>query len=178
MGAILMGQIVVITAVGQDRAGVIAALTGAVYHMGGNLDDATMTRLHGAFACMVSARLPDGATPADLSDALRPIAAELELAVTVQPVLDTHSDAPPDTLLTISGADKRGIVAQVTKALAARGVNITDMDTRVAGGANAPVYICLLEASVGNRDISADLDALRAALGVDIRARPLDSEAL
>ena len=70
-----MSEIVVITAVGQDRPGIIAALAGAVYDLGGNLDDATMTRLHGAFAAMLSAKLPPGKTPEDARAVLAPAAA-------------------------------------------------------------------------------------------------------
>ena len=50
--------VVVVTAVGRDQPGIIAALAKAVFDLGGNLDDATMTRLHGAFSTMVAARLP------------------------------------------------------------------------------------------------------------------------
>ena len=58
-------------------------------------------------------------------------------------------ETAPDHLLTVYGADKPGIVHQVTSRLAALGVNITDMDTRVAGMENAPVYVMLLELATG-----------------------------
>jgi glycine cleavage system transcriptional repressor len=170
--------IIVITAVGRDRPGIIAALARAVYDLGGNLDDATMTRLHGAFAAMVAARLPPGRTLDDARAALAPVASALGLTLAVQAVPDAHTDAPADALLTVYGADKPGIVHQVTQALAARGVNITDMDTRLAGTPDAPVYVMLLEVAAGDRDLSADLDSLRADLGVDITLRALDAEAL
>ncbi len=173
-----MKQIVVITAVGRDQPGIIAALTGAVYDLGGNLDDATMTRLHGAFATMVSARLPLTQSAASVQSALAPVAQRLGLTVTVQAVADEHADAPPDALLTVYGADRPGIVHAVTSRLGARGVNITDMDTRVAGSPETPVYVMLLEASVGDRDLADDLAALRADLGVVITVQDLDREAL
>jgi len=170
--------VVVITAVGRDRPGIIAALARAVYDLGGNLDDATMTRLHGAFAAMVAARLPAGRTLDDARAALAPVASALGLTLAVQAVADAHTDAPADALLTVYGADRPGIVHQVTAALAARGVNITDMDTRLAGGPGAPVFVMLLEVAAGERDLAADLAALRGALGVDITVRALDAEAL
>lgn len=173
-----MSQIVVITAVGQDKPGIIAALSGVVYDLGGNLDDATMTRLHGAFATMVSARLPDDQPTAAVSEALAPIAERLGLTVTVQAVPDEHTDAAPDTLLTVYGADRPGIVHAVTSRLGARNVNITDMDTRVAGTADTPVYVMLLEISAGETDLADDLAALRSDLGVIITVQALDREAL
>ena len=170
--------VVVITAVGRDKPGIIAALARAVLDLGGNLDDATMTRLHGAFATMVVARLPMGKTEADARAALAPVAEEMGLTVTVQSVPDAHSETPPDTLLTVYGADKPGIVHAVASLLAARGINITDMDTRLAGTAESPVYVMLLEAVAGDLDLTGDLADLRQELGVDISAQPLDTEAL
>ena len=170
--------VVVITAVGRDKPGIIAALARAVLDLGGNLDDATMTRLHGAFATMVVARLPMGKTEADARAALQPVAEEMGLTVTVQSVPDAHSETPPDTLLTVYGADKPGIVHAVASLLAARGINITDMDTRLAGTVESPVYVMLLEAVAGDLDLTDDLAGLRRELGVDISARLLDTEAL
>ncbi len=173
-----MEPIVVITAVGQDQPGIIAALAKAVYDLGGNLDDATMTRLHGAFSTMVAARLPEGRTEEDARTALAPVAERLGLTVAVQTVPDTSEETPPDTLLTVYGADRPGIVYQVTSRLAARGVNITDMDTRLTGTREAPVYVMLLEASAGDLDLTEDLAALRSELGVNVSAQPMDAEAL
>ena len=171
-------DIVVVTAVGQDGPGVVAALARVVYDLGGNLDDATMTRLHGAFAAMVAARMPDGVGEDAVRAALSPVARDRGLTVMVQTVAEAPAEAAPDTLLTVYGADKPGIVAGVTEALAGRGVNITDMDTRVAGTPSSPVYVMLLEVVAGDTDFAADLETLRPSLGVDITVSILDTEAL
>lgn len=173
-----MEQIVVITAVGRDGPGIIAALAKAVLDLGGNLDDATMTRLHGAFAAMVAARLPESVSADSARAALASLEQERGLTVTVQTVPDTHREAAPDTLLTVYGADRPGIVYGVASALASRGINITDMDTRLAGTPDAPIYVMQLEAFAGDSDLAADLSALKSALGVDMTVQALDSEAL
>lgn len=173
-----MEHIVVVTAVGTDRPGMIAALTQAVLDAEGTLDDATMTRLHGAFATMLAARLPSPAAVQRLRIALEPIGARLGLTVTVQTVPETHAETPPDIGLNVYGADRPGIVHAVTRMLGERGVNITDMDTRVAGTPDAPLYVMLLEASSNGRDLTADLETLRKELGVDITRHDLDAEAL
>ena len=173
-----MEQIVVVTAVGQDAPGIIAALARAVFEMGGNLDDASMTRLHGAFAAMVAARLPPGTSEEAVREALAPLALDMGLTVTVQAVPDAHTETPPDTRLTVYGADKPGIVYRVAAALAELGVNITDMDTRLTGTTDAPVYIMLLEAVVGAVDLAAVTTLLTATLGVEISTQALDTEAL
>lgn len=173
-------SVVVLTAVGRDGPGIVARLARAVTDLGGNLDDATMTRLHGAFAAMLAARMPPGVGESDVRAALAPVARDLGLTLTVQSVSDADAsqEAAPDTLLSVYGADRPGIVASVTEALAARGVNITDMDTRLAGTPASPVYVMLLEVVAGELDLAEDLDGLKGSLGVDITARALDAEAL
>ena len=174
-----MKQIVVITAVGQDRPGIVAALAKAMFDIGANLDDATMTRLHNAFATMVSAALPDGVSADDCRNALAAVAEAKGLTVTVQAVPSGRvDDIPPDHLLTVYGTDKPGIVYHVARRLAERGINITDMDTRRAGSEAAPLYIMILEIASGAIDLTSDLDALRAELAVDITLQRLDREAL
>jgi len=170
--------VVVISAVGRDRPGIIAALARALLDLGGNLDDISMTRLHGAFAAMVAARLPSGTTEDDARAALAPVASEMGLTVTVQSVPDAHAETSPDTLLTVYGADKPGIVHAVAAALAATGANITDMDTRLTGSPDSPVYVMLLEVAAGGADLAESLAELGRSLGVDISARALDAEAL
>lgn len=174
-----MKQIVVITAVGRDQPGIVAALARAMFEIGANLDDATMTRLHSAFATMVSAALPEGASVDDCRAALAPIAEDMGLTVTVQPVESNgRGSTPPDHLLTVYGTDKPGIVYHVARRLAERGVNITDMDTRRAGTDDSPLYVMLLEIASGDIDLSPELDALRAELRVDITLQRLEREAL
>ncbi len=170
--------VIVITAVGRDGPGIVAALAKTVFALGGNLDDATMTRLHGAFAAMVAARLPEGVSEGDAREALKPLAESMGLTVTVQTVSDAHSETAPDTLLTVYGADKPGIVYQVASALASRGVNITDMDTRLTGTTDAPVYVMLLELALGDVDLTSEMAGLKASLGVDMTVQALSPEAL
>lgn len=169
----------VITAVGEDRPGIVAAIAGAMYEIGANLDDATMTRLHDAFATMVSADLPPGETADDCRRALARVADSMDLTITVHQVRsDAPHGAPPDHAVTVYGADKPGIVYGVTSRLGERGVNITDMDTRLTGSPGSPVYVMLLEVAAGNADLATELDGLRRDLGVEITVQELDSEAL
>lgn len=175
-----MSQIVIVTAIGaRDKPGIIAALTEAVYEVGGSLDDATMTRLHGAFATMLGARLADESAVNDLRRRLQEVAAQLDLHVTVDEIPDDHEETAPDHLITVYGADRPGIVHQIASLLAGEGVNITDLDTRVAGASGSPVYVMFLETSGGDwRALPQKLGKVAASLGVDIGHKELDTEAL
>lgn len=172
-----------VTAVGEDRPGVVAAITGALEDLDANLEDSSMTILGGRFAMVLIVAVPDDVATTDVESALAPAAAELHLDVSVH-----GSDAvpaPPEGerhSVSVYGADRPGIVHAVARALADRGANITDLATRVIGGADNPVYAMLLDVTVPS---SADADAVRAGLeqvagelGVEVSIHPVETDIL
>ncbi|MDR3708188.1 MAG: ACT domain-containing protein [Capsulimonadaceae bacterium] len=172
---------VIITAIGgSDRPGIIAALTKAIYELGGNLDDATMTRLRGAFANMLAATLPEGKTIADAQARLSPVAQELDLQVAVYEIPDEEpQEEISDHIISVYGADQPGIVHRITSLLAEHGANITDLDTRLAGVPSKPIYVMLLETAGGDWTKLPEVLAERGkALGVDITVREIETETL
>jgi glycine cleavage system transcriptional repressor len=175
-----MSQIVMITAIGpRDRPGIVAALTEAVYKAGGNLDDATMTRLHGAFANMLAARIRDEGSLQVLRDQLAVVAQKMGLHVSVELIPDEHSDPEPDHQINVYGADKPGIVHEVTKLLSELQVNITDLKTRLVGAPGNGVYLMALETSGGDWNvIPRRLADVAIRLGVDLSHQEVESEAL
>ena len=82
----------------------------------------------------------------------------------------------PNVQVTVSGADRIGIVAQVTRALAQGGFNILDLDSDVAGSTQAPIYILLITgiASESVEQIEQRLEPLRED-GVSINVSPIDT---
>jgi glycine cleavage system transcriptional repressor len=175
-----MSQIVIITAIGgRDKPGIVAALAEAIYEAGGNLDDATMTRLHGAFATMIAAKLPTASARALLANTLRETAARMDLHVTLEDIPDAHQELPPDHHITVYGADRRGIVTHISRLLAGAGINITDLNTRVAGGPENPVYVMMLETAGGDWEGLAErLSLTGTELGVEVLAKELETETL
>jgi glycine cleavage system transcriptional repressor len=173
---------VIITAVGaKDRPGIIAGLTAAVYEAGGNLDDATMTRLRGAFANMLAASLPDDEAVAGLKARLAAISQPLGLRVMVyeMPEDDDDADDEADHTISVYGADRPGIVHAISSALAEGGANIVSLDNRVAGTMDRPVYVMLLETSGGDWNRVPELLAsISKKIGVDVSHHKIDSEAL
>jgi glycine cleavage system transcriptional repressor len=84
-------------------------------------------------------------------------------------------------VISVHGADHPGIVHAVTSALAERQVNITGLETRLAGAADAPFYVMIIEAALGEAAQEEVEKALRGAAGeagVEVSVRPLDAEAL
>ncbi len=164
-----------VTAVGADRPGIIARVTGVLLEHGGNLADSTMTILGGQFAIVL---LVDSDTDAavlerDLAGATQ----DLGLVVAVRGVGRGSSSAPPTHMLSVYGADRPGIVHAVATTLAQRSINVTDLTTRVLEG-DAAVYAMLLEISLPDEVTPDELVAqLRAAGGleaIEASIHPLD----
>lgn len=161
-----------ITAIGTDRPGVVAAITGALAELEGNLEDTSMTILGGRFAMVMIVAVPDELDAESVRASLAGPAAEVGLDIAVHPS-DSASEATEGEpwSVTVYGADRPGIVHRFARALAERGANITDLTTRVIGDSARPVYAMLLDVSLpAGLDATAvqtDLEAVAAELGVD-----------
>ena len=176
-----MAQYVVFT-VGRDRPGIVAAVTGALYALGGNLLDTSMTVLSGHFAVALAVDAPvDEAT---LVAALTPVADRLELGLSVLPISGGEHPRPagPRFVVSVYGADHSGIVARVTALLAEHGVNIVDLETRRVGAADDPVYAMLLEVALPVEltavELSEALSLLAEELGVEASLHEADADIL
>lgn len=168
-----MGDLAV-TAVGADQPGIIARVTGTLREAGGNLTDSAMTILAGQFAIMLLVEVD--AEPGALQQRLREATADLELDVTVRPIGAGAQDVdPPTHILSVYGPDRPGIVHDVARILADRGVNVTDLATRLLTG-EADVYALQLEVSLGD-DATAErlVQVLRDSVAdVEVQVQALD----
>lgn len=173
---------VVVTAVGADRPGIVAALTGALLGLGGNLEEVRAALLRGSFATALSVQVPDGVAAADVEAALAPVALELGLGLWVGPAAARGGDAPspPRAIVSVYGADHPGIVHGITSALAGRGANITDLSSRLVG--DPPLYVLGIEVELPS---GVGADALGRALaseaerhGVELHVEAEDDEVL
>lgn len=186
---------IAVTALGVDRPGMVAAVTGVLMEHGGNLEDSAMTILGGHFAMMLVVQIPDGQRPTDLEAALAVGVAHLGLTVAVRPVAgppgDTGAGEGTDEgeaesgatwSVSVHGADRPGIVHRVTATLAEHGANVVDLTTRVIGRPEQPAYVLLVRFTLGTATdesaLAAELQELAGQLGVEIHARPDDADIL
>jgi glycine cleavage system transcriptional repressor len=169
-----------VTVVGNDRPGIVSAVTRSLYEAGCNLEDATSTILRGHFSMMLIVKAPNEVAPEALESKLRSAGDEFGLVVTVRPVDEVdESVAPPTHVVSVYGADRPGIVFRVADELAAGGANITDLTSRVIGGDDAPVYALMLEISVPpDASLEGMLESLRSELEVEVTSHPVDADVL
>ncbi len=172
-----------VSAIGRDRPGIVAGLTGVLLEVGGNIEDSHMSILRGHFAVMLIVAVPDSVESGGLESALGAVRDELGLeALALNRVEEVDPAAAGAThTLTVYGADHPGIVHAVAAALAERDVNITDLDTRLAGDDANPLYVVVMEIVAGGADtdeLSRALAAVAESAHVDVSLRPLEVETL
>lgn len=158
-----------VTVIGHDRPGIIADVAETLAGLGLNLTDSTMTRLRGHFAMTLVCA--GSVAAAEVEVALAPLTADRTLLVTVREVGADLVEAPQGAhyVLTVHGADRLGIVAALSRTVAAAGGNITDLTTRLAG--NLYVVVAEVDAPGAMADLAASIDAVAARLGVEATLR-------
>ncbi len=126
-----------LTLVGEDRPGIVAKVTETLYRKRWNLGEASMIRLGGNFTIMLMV-----SGEGDLFAELKGLAPEMGLRLHVDPIVGKlHQHVVPNLQVRVVGADRAGIVAQVTGLLAQQGFNILELESDVAGSNQRPVYI-------------------------------------
>jgi len=163
---------VILTVQGTDRPGLTQALADAVHRAGGNWQESQLARLGGQYVGAVLVQIAD-ADRAALEAALATIdPATLTIGV-VAAVTDGAADGQP-LVLEIVGADRPGIVREVTAVLAAAHVNIEDFDSVVDDGAWSGERIFRARATLtvppgtDPDDVTAALEAISGEIMVDV----------
>jgi glycine cleavage system transcriptional repressor len=166
-----------VTAIGVDRPGIVAAVTGALVDHGCNLEDTSMSILRGHFAMVLIVAAPDGLDAATLEEAL----ATDDLVVAVRTVGSAGSsdDDGDRWTVVVYGADHPGIVHGIATTLADLDVNIVDLTTRVTAG---PIYAMVMEvalpAGLDGAALEARLAATAGELGVECTLHPSEADIL
>ncbi|OGW65990.1 MAG: hypothetical protein A3H49_01020 [Nitrospirae bacterium RIFCSPLOWO2_02_FULL_62_14] len=179
-----MNHFAIVTAFGQDRPGIVAALAEGLFQLGCNIEDTSSVQLRGEFTMMLLVRLPKGMAADQLADRLPPHISSLDLTVLcrevpAQAATRTAASDTPTYMLSVYGADHPGIVAKVARAVSDHHGNITVMNTRVIGSAVKPVYVMVLEIKLMDgaspEPLKQALDRLKPDLGVDLTFRKIES---
>jgi glycine cleavage system transcriptional repressor len=164
-----------LTLIGEDKPGIVAAVTRALFEFGLNLGETSMLRLGGNFTVMMM--VSGEHNEAELRDRLKPVIEAQGMCLHIDPIkAHLHEHLVPNIQVTVTGADRAGIVAQVTSALAEAGFNILDLESDVAGTADKPVYIMQIAgvADVAVEVIERALVPLRED-GVDVNVSAIET---
>jgi glycine cleavage system transcriptional repressor len=160
-----MSQHTILTAVGDDRPGLVDEVTRFIFEGGGNIEDSRMVNLRGQFAMMVLIGGSDQAIDA-LRAGLGRLTGQTKLVAELRPAAPARpaaADAMPYKL-TATAIDQTGLVHRLSRELHGHDVNIESLDTRLAAApyTGAPLFEMELIISVPRRTQISDL---RESLG-------------
>ncbi len=151
----------VLTVIGDDRAGLVNAVADVITSHGGNWERSQMSELAGKFAGIVLVTVPDDRSD-ELVAALEPLQGMLD--VTAQMADADYTDGATTVIsLELVGTDRPGIVSDITRVLSEYGVNIESLDTKTS---HAPMAGGMLFEASAELEISpaVDLVALQHTL--------------
>jgi len=173
-----MANYALLSAIGKDRPGIVAAVSAVLFEAGCNIEDSTMARLGGDFAIMLMLRLPAGFTSQQLAQRLTETQRRLQLTVNVTDIPPEEVEPQAESaryLILVYGSDKPGIVAKLTSLLAERNVNITNLRTSVIQRAQ-PLYVMTVEVElpsfIDQGELTKPLQAAAKELGVQVEIKP------
>jgi glycine cleavage system regulatory protein len=162
-----------LTCIGDDRPGLVSALSAPISAHGASWERSQMARLAGKFAGVLLVEVAESRADALVAD-LKALE-EIGLVVVVE-----RTDTPPAhgsirLELELLGADHPGILAEISAALAERRIGIEELTTDVRDAPMAGGQLfearAVLEAppSTDTDELRSTLEALADELMVDIR---------
>lgn len=152
----------VLTILGQDRPGLVDSIAQTVAEHDGNWVESRMAHLAGQFAGILRIDVEESRA-AELSTALQTLtSAGLESVVHSVPVVAATSENPV-VRLSLVGQDRPGIVREISRVLAAHGVNVEELNTECRRAANSGQEIFQADAQL-RLPTGFSTDLLRVAL--------------
>ncbi len=169
----------VITAVGEDRPGIVEKVTELLYRLGFNLEDSSMTRLNNEFTIMLIVSTDKNISVEQLKKEFETLEKELSLLINIkeipEEVFNQKKEIGDVYNIVVYGSDKPGIVYKVAKLLAENGINIADLKTEKSND----LYVMIIEAEfpeyINIEQFNNQLESLKSDLNVDISCEKIES---
>jgi glycine cleavage system regulatory protein len=169
-----MTRAIILTLIGSDRPGLVERVANAITAVGGNWLESRMAHLGGQFAGILRAEIAE-----EQEESLRKQLAELEGedGLTIAFRFENPQQTTPQGdrfHLELVAPDQPGIVSAITRALAARGVNVEEF---TSGTSSAPMSgetmfraeaTLNLPSGVNATDVRVDLERISASLMADL----------
>lgn len=171
-----------LSAVGPDRAGIVAALTEVLFRHRCNLEDSAMMRLGSEFGVLLIFTSPVSLRESNFSTVGKKYRLSIQLKKISSKLAAARVSQKNAVRVVLHGADHPGIVYHVTQTLARRRFNITDLATHRTKGRGKAGYVLFIEGNLPNERALAqtkkDLLSTAQRLRVTVRIDPVSTAAL
>jgi len=173
IGTLMPMTTLVLTVVGADRAGLVAAVADVVDAHGGNWENSQLAELSGAFAGIIEVSVDTGRVD-ELRTALSRLDGLLTVAVHESEAAAAAARELRRFAFRVLGNDHPGIVREISSTLSAHGLSIDRMssetyDAAMSGGRLFEALIAVrVEDAVDVDAVTSALEALAAEIQVDV----------
>jgi glycine cleavage system regulatory protein len=161
-----------LTVIAGDRPGLVERLAATVAEHGANWEASHMARLAGQFAGILLVTV-EAAGADGLVAALRGLDTH-GLTISVHPTQTSAAPVGGRVVLEVIGADRPGIVRDVARVIAERGINVEELESDVSSApmSGEPLFraraLLRVPAGASPGDLRARLEALANELMVEI----------
>lgn len=168
-------RIIALTALGRDRPGLVADVSGAVTELGGNIVHVEQSAIYGLFTMLMLVEcedLPPGLDIYRMAYELSMRGRRAGIEVTAEVVEKATLQKPKDVrVVTIVGSDRPGVMHAITGAIAQAGANIERMQ-HVARGDFMAFEIWVDVSATDFEKLRTDLRLTCERVGVDAVVQP------
>lgn len=175
---------IALTFIGRDRPGIIAGVSQILCRAGCNIEDATMTILEGEFAMILITTVPKQRAAEKLRSGFEELRKKWGLNYFTKPLAgkrpwgEKHPAGTQSYVLSVMGHDRTGIVYETSRILAGKKLNITDLNSKILGSKEKPVFAMILEVDIPTgfdlKRLEPSWKKLRSRWGVDITLKPVE----
>ena len=179
-----MTQHYLLWASGEDKPGIVAAVTKALYGLRTNLEDSSMMRLGSEFAIFLILTSDKKISDIDVDGAILSLRKKYGVTAGIKEISARQAVFSAASrrayIVSVHGQDRPGIVYRVTEALSRRKFNITDLSTHRTTAGRSAGYILFIEGELPSRSdlpaVRRDLTRLAASMKTKIGIRQVDAE--
>lgn len=166
----------ILSILGRDRPGIVAAVARGLLDLDCNIENVSMAMLQTEFAGIFLVGMPEGVTVGEIQETLVARLSPLELQVIVKPCALAGPEEPAvrsePFVITSRGPDRKGLVAHIAEVIARHGVNITRLQAVFKGGSHPGENLMIFEVEVPEAvdagTLRRDLHAAAERLGLEI----------
>jgi glycine cleavage system transcriptional repressor len=165
----------------EDSPGLIAAISGRLFDLGGNLGDTTFAALSGAAELSAVCELPASVGQATVEGELKALPELARARISVQPFSFQPRPSAASKVthrVEVAGADMPGLIARMSEAFAGYGANIVRLTSRQERDLAGTRYLLRMAVWVPPEKVDACLATVAntaAELKLACRVEPCDS---
>lgn len=165
---------VIISVIGEDRPGILAAVSDSLLACGCNIENISQTILQSVFGALFVAALPPDLNATTLQTRLAADLSGLDLDVFVkehESVVQVAARTQPFVITTF-GPDRPGLVNGITRIFARHGINVTNLKAVFKGGDVPQDNIMIFEVDIPAEtplpELRLELQRAAQGLGLEI----------